>query len=356
MAKKFLIAFLFALIVLPIQIVRADSEKDQISGGTSTDDDWNAINEEIGYETTDSTGTATTSTSTGATTTSSAAATQAKKPALIGGTLLPGIDQKAAIRADSSVWIQNTFLKNAIDIAIGLVAALAVVFLIIGGYQYVTGGEEQIKAAHKTVTFALVGLLLALLSFAIVQIAVNIKFAKSSSSVGESVQSGLNLLQDAARALGGSSEKGSSAGAAESPTSNDSDWNAINSEIDEGIKNDAIKNIDQSASAGSASLLGASVNDIFPTSWNSVKEIKNLPKADIKEEFLPIVARLLVYGISFVAFCIFLFAGAWLVLGWGEDADVKKAKDAIVWAITGIAIAAASYAIVSGILKIDLRW
>lgn len=214
-------------------------------------------------------------------------------PKLIGGELLPGTEEEIQkeIEEDATGWLQNTFLKNLIDNAIGWTAALAVLFLIIGGYQYLTaaGDEEKIKNAHKAITFSLVGLLLALLAFAIVQIVVNIQFSDTE-----------------------------------------------------------------------ARLLAADVKDILPFAeeeWEGgVKEIENLPKADFKEEFLPIIARLLIYGMASVAFLVFLFAGAYLVVGWGEEASVKKAKDTITWAITGLAFAAVSYILVRGMLGIDLSF
>ncbi|MCF7845855.1 MAG: hypothetical protein K9L85_01325 [Candidatus Peribacteraceae bacterium] len=261
-------------------------------------------------------------------------------PELISGTLLPGVDQKDEIQLDAATWLQNTFIKNIIDQAIGWTAALAVLFLIIGGYQYLTaiGNEEQIKSAHKTVTFALVGLLVALLAYAIIQIIVNIQFGEQSGGGGGASFSSTNY--DAIQ----------------------NDWSGdggINDEIDAGEKNDFTDGVNKATSFDAAYLLGADVAEILPFAekgWNEVEAIGNLPKADFKEEFIPIISRFLIYGMAFAGFIVFLFAGVWLVVGWGEEADVKKAKDAIVWAITGLAVAAVSYALVRGLLGIDLSW
>jgi hypothetical protein len=50
--------------------------------------------------------------------------------------------------------------------------AVAILFLIIGGVEILTayGNEEKITKGKKTITFAIVGLLIALLSYAIVTI------------------------------------------------------------------------------------------------------------------------------------------------------------------------------------------
>ncbi|MCK5471685.1 hypothetical protein KAI54_00665 [Candidatus Gracilibacteria bacterium] len=232
-----------------------------------------------------------------------AAVEKSLPPELIGGSLLPGTSEgvKEAVKnqegedlntAEKKLqWLQTTFIRNVISQLIGWTAALAVVFLIFGGYQYLTsvGNDEQIKSAHKTITWSLAGLLLALLAFAIVQILVNIKFDTAPSS----------------------------------------------------------------------NLLAADVSQILPLTeegWDKIGEIANLPRGDFKTEFLPVVARFLIYGMAFVAFLVFFVAGAWLVVGWGNDESVKKAKNAIIWGVVGLAFAAASYALVKGLLGVDLSW
>ncbi len=223
----------------------------------------------------------------------------ADMPQLIGGTILPGADDetKGVIAPNVTEWMQGTFLRNLIDQAIGWTAALAVLFLIIGGYQYLTamGDEEQLKAAHKTIIWSIAGVFLALLSFAIVQIIVNIQFEVPEKT---------------------------------------------------------------SALTPAANLLVAKTADILPfaeTDWDKVPEVKALPQADFKEQFLPIVAQFLIYAMAFIATFVISFAGATLVNGWGDEAAVKKSKNAIIWGITGLVFAAASYIIVKGVLMIDFN-
>lgn len=102
--------------------------------------------------------------------------TGSSAPPIIGGKVLPGTDISDADFQND--WFRTTLLKNIINLLISFGAALAVVFLIIAGYQYLTavGNEEQVQQAHKTFTFALVGLAVALTAFLLVQILVNIQF------------------------------------------------------------------------------------------------------------------------------------------------------------------------------------
>jgi|GEM_PF-1025230 len=58
---------------------------------------------------------------------------------------------------------------------IGIIGVLSILFVIVGGFQYVTsaGNEETAKRAQRTITYSIIGLVVAVLSFAIVQISVN---------------------------------------------------------------------------------------------------------------------------------------------------------------------------------------
>ena len=63
-----------------------------------------------------------------------------------------------------------------INIALLVVGGLAVLFLIIGGFQYVTsrGNEEATESAKKIIGNAVLGLVIVILSFAIITIVSNV--------------------------------------------------------------------------------------------------------------------------------------------------------------------------------------
>lgn len=62
------------------------------------------------------------------------------------------------------------FAVGVINFAIAIIGALALLFIIIGGVRMVVsaGNESAIKAGKKTVTWAVIGLVVALLSFSII--------------------------------------------------------------------------------------------------------------------------------------------------------------------------------------------
>lgn len=61
-------------------------------------------------------------------------------------------------------------LNTIINVAIGLIGFVAVVIIIYGGFQYTTsaGDAGKVKKAKDTIMYGVIGLVIALLAFAIV--------------------------------------------------------------------------------------------------------------------------------------------------------------------------------------------
>ncbi len=70
---------------------------------------------------------------------------------------------------DSSLTIGKV-LADIVGWVLGFSAVVAVLFLIVGGLQYITasGNEKRAEAAKSTILYAVVGLVVILLSFVIV--------------------------------------------------------------------------------------------------------------------------------------------------------------------------------------------
>lgn len=66
----------------------------------------------------------------------------------------------------------ETLLQNAAQLLMGFVGALAVIFIIVGGIQYITsaGNSAGTEKAKKTITYAVIGLALALSTTAIINL------------------------------------------------------------------------------------------------------------------------------------------------------------------------------------------
>lgn len=63
-------------------------------------------------------------------------------------------------------------ILNIIDILMQLVAYASIVFIIVGGFRYLTsaGAADQMSAAKSTILHAIIGLIIALLAVAIVNL------------------------------------------------------------------------------------------------------------------------------------------------------------------------------------------
>ncbi len=74
-------------------------------------------------------------------------------------------------------WLGGALLPNITRTVIAAAGATAVLFVIIGGIQMLTayGSDEKIAKGKKTIMWALVGLLISILSYAIVTMISSIK-------------------------------------------------------------------------------------------------------------------------------------------------------------------------------------
>lgn len=80
-------------------------------------------------------------------------------------------------------------LKKVINWMLGLVGFLALIALIIGGARMIIdfGNEEQVKKAKTTILWAVIGLAVVILSYAIINI-VTTEILGTGSSAGQSPQ------------------------------------------------------------------------------------------------------------------------------------------------------------------------
>ena len=108
--------------------------------------------------------------------------TMSRPPIIPGGTesaplKLPGVG------SDTGQALQQNVIPSITNTVIGLTGGVALLFVIISGIQILTayGNEEKVGTAKKTLTWALAGLVLAMLSYAIVQIIISIQFGVKTS-------------------------------------------------------------------------------------------------------------------------------------------------------------------------------
>ena len=69
----------------------------------------------------------------------------------------------------------NGLIANVIRLLLLVSGALAVVFVIYGGYQYITAGgnEEQAESGKKTLINAIIGVVVIILAYVIINVVIN---------------------------------------------------------------------------------------------------------------------------------------------------------------------------------------
>lgn len=101
---------------------------------------------------------------------------------VLGLAILPSLFVKRALAVDPLTWLQQItelpsagdslqeFILKIINFAIGFSAIVAVIMIIFAGFKYITanGDENKITSATKTLTFAIVGLVVCFIAVMLV--------------------------------------------------------------------------------------------------------------------------------------------------------------------------------------------
>lgn len=91
-------------------------------------------------------------------------------PAQSNNIIKAGAECAAPAGSADNLFVAGGIFQQISNTLIFLVGAIAVIMLIIGGLRYVTSNGEasSIKGAKDTITYAIIGIVIAILSFAVV--------------------------------------------------------------------------------------------------------------------------------------------------------------------------------------------
>ena len=95
------------------------------------------------------------------------------------GILLPGCKEDGKDKYSKTgalETLRTTVLPRATSWFVGAIGAISIIIIMIGGVQILLalGDEGKVKAAGKTIAYAVIGLVIAMLSYAIISIINNI--------------------------------------------------------------------------------------------------------------------------------------------------------------------------------------
>ena len=95
--------------------------------------------------------------------------------AITSGDKIPSAEEETAVPIEGDISIEGILAvgRNIANILIAVVAIVAVIFIVIGGLQYVISGgdDERVKKARDYLIYGIVGLVVALLAFGVVSLA-----------------------------------------------------------------------------------------------------------------------------------------------------------------------------------------
>lgn len=76
----------------------------------------------------------------------------------------------AVITGKIKFWMVPFYIVYLIEFAIGISGLIAILFLVVGGFQYVVGSTESDDKAKNTIKYALMGLVIVLVAWVLVNL------------------------------------------------------------------------------------------------------------------------------------------------------------------------------------------
>ncbi|GEM_PF-3985126 len=82
------------------------------------------------------------------------------------------------------------------------------------------------------------------------------------------------------------------------------------------------------------------------------KSSEGLPAGDFKKEIVPQIIKIFLALAGTVSFGVFVYAGIMLIISQGNEEELTKFKNILIWSIVGLIFVTTSYALVRGVMQI----
>lgn len=217
---------------------------------------------------------------------------------------LPGPSAKPQTGAEVQEYVLNTTVPLVINIITGIFGVLAFLGIIVSVIKILTafGSEDDIGNAKTTLKYSVFGFILIILAYAIVSIAISVALPSTA--------------------------------------------------LHQYLHDNSIANIFEIPSAyasATSDLLLPSQKDFIANSENKV----SLPEGDLISEILPAIVVNALYAVGFLIFIGFIYGGAMLVIGQGNDEEIAQAKTIVAYSAISLAIISGAYAIIYGLTSLE---
>jgi hypothetical protein len=200
---------------------------------------------------------------------------------------------------DTQNYILNTKIPQAINLGVGLMAIAAFIAVIVSAFLMLTayGNEEKVNRAKTNLQYTMMGMLFIILGYAIVSVVVSFVLPTSPTP-----------------------------GAFLMPSTYAVDINDIDA-----LFPDQTTLIEQHDEQGRVSL----------------------PSGDLVTEIVPAGIVNILYLISFLVVLAFSYGGALLVIGRGNEEEITKAKNIVLWSSVALGSLIMAYGVIYGLATIN---
>jgi len=229
----------------------------------------------------------------------SADAVKTVMPSIPKPDFLPG-PSEGADQANIQTYFREQAIPDFIAGFIGVIGLVSFVAVIVAGIQFLTayGNEERVGAAKKNLIYAILGFVIAILSYSVVSILGSLNLESAETSM-------LNI-----------------------PIAH-------------------------------AAVTDESINSLLPTQEVLIEASPNaqgssLVSGDLAEDIIPNAINIALYLVSSLILVALVYSGILLVIGQGNEETITKAKNIIIYAVVGLITVAISYAVIYGIAKLKL--
>jgi hypothetical protein len=255
------------------------------------------------------------------------AATTSNMPTIPKPDLLPGPNTENATQASVQSYFREKALPSFISTIIGIVGVAAFISLLISGVQFLTayGNEEKVGAAKKTAIYAVSGFLIA------------ISNTTSGTPAATSTSSDASTSDTA-------------------PTEYTEDGDAYSNPPTETTDDDLASLFSIPTAYADVE---ADLGQLLPSTSTLIDQSPNaqgasLPTGDLMSETLPKIIKIIMYAVGTVILIAIVYAGILLVIARGNEEEIKKAQNIIIYGAIGVVIIGVAYAIVYGISQLNI--
>ncbi len=99
----------------------------------------------------------------------------------------------------------------------------------------------------------------------------------------------------------------------------------------------------------------AQESKILPPDSTSFGGKPALPTGNLKLEVVPTMIKMFLALSGSISMIVFVYAGVMLIISQGNEEEITKFKNILIWSIVGLIFTTTSYALVRGLLQISFQ-